>query len=65
MPGTIVSLRVRPGQRLSELKDQDSYSYELAIIYIGGRDQTELLEKYQRCLEVLSFDIEHIASAVN
>ncbi len=64
MPGTIVKLRVRAGQRLSELKDQDSYSYELAVIYIGGRDQAELLEKYQRCLEVLSFDIENIESAV-
>ena len=62
MPGTIVKLHVHPGQRLSELKGQDSYSYELAVIYIGGRDQAELLEKYQRCLEALSFDIEHEGS---
>ena len=58
IPGAIVKLRVKPGQRLSELSGQDSYSYELANIYIGGRDQLELLGKYHRCLEMLRFDIE-------
>ena len=57
-PHTVVLARVRPGQRLSELNGQDSYSYELANICIGGRDQAELLEKYQRCLEIIEFDIE-------
>ncbi len=58
MPGTVVRLHVKPELRLSELSGQDSYSYELASIYIGGRDQSELLEKYDRCLAQLHFDIE-------
>ena len=58
MPGTVVKLRVHPGRRLSDLSGQDSYSFELAVIYIGGNDQAELLEKYHRCLEELRFEIE-------
>ena len=58
MPGTIVKLHVEPGTDLDELTGQDSYSYELANIYIGARDQLELLGKYHRCLEQLTFDIE-------
>ncbi len=58
IPGTVVKLRVQAGQRLSELSGQDSYSYELANIYVGGRDQLELLGKYHQCLEHLTFEIE-------
>jgi len=58
IPGTVVKLRVQSGQRLSELSGQDSYSYELANIYVGGRDQLELLGKYHQCLEHLPFEIE-------
>jgi hypothetical protein len=37
---------------------QDSYSYILANIYVGAQDEAELIEKYQRCVRALPFDID-------
>ncbi|MFO7983842.1 MAG: ATP-grasp domain-containing protein [Desulfuromonadales bacterium] len=56
-PGTIVKIAVEPGQNLSELHGQDMYSYEIAQVFIGGRDQRDLLEKYDEAMEALDFDI--------
>ncbi|MDZ7780716.1 MAG: ATP-grasp domain-containing protein [Gemmatimonadota bacterium] len=62
IPGTVVQLQVAPGMRLSELFEQDSYSYALAIVYVGARNQRELLERYRWCVAELPFDIEPVAS---
>ncbi|MFP4033746.1 MAG: acetyl-CoA carboxylase biotin carboxylase subunit family protein [Desulfococcaceae bacterium] len=59
-PGTVVQVTVEPGRRLSELTDQDSYSYKLAMIYMGAKDDETLLENYDRCVEMLNFEIEEI-----
>ncbi|MFP4170226.1 MAG: acetyl-CoA carboxylase biotin carboxylase subunit family protein [Methanomassiliicoccales archaeon] len=58
MPGTIIKMGVREGQHLDELQGQDSYSYQLANVYIGGNDRLELLNKYHRCMDRLHFEIE-------
>lgn len=58
IPGVDVQILVREGLRLSDLPNQDSYSYEVADLYIGGRDERELLDKYHRSLQMLPFDIE-------
>jgi len=42
--------------RLSELANQDSYSYEVADFLLGANSQHELLEKHRQCLEALSFE---------
>lgn len=55
MPGTIVKVLVSEGDRLSELHDQDSYSYKLAELFIGAGDHDELVDKYERCVEALPF----------
>ena len=34
--GCVVDVTVEPGERLSELHDQDSYSYAIANVYIGA-----------------------------
>jgi len=57
-PMTEVKIPVKPGQHLSELQGQDMYSYEIANVFIGGRDQAEMLDKYDEALAVLQFDIE-------
>lgn len=64
MPGTYVKLYVHEGMHLSELRGQDSYSYELANVFLGGRDQVDLLEKYNRCLELLPFEIERDEASI-
>jgi hypothetical protein len=41
---------------LSELRDQDSYSYEIAIILLGADDHQQLLQRYARCQQILKFE---------
>lgn len=55
-PGTEVYIEATEGMRLSELRDQDSYSYEIAIILLGADDHRQLLQRYARCQELLTFE---------
>lgn len=59
IPGLEIKLRVAEGMHLDDLLGQDSYSFELANIFIGGRDQQELVEKYERVVDGLTFEIEY------
>jgi len=58
--GTVIRPQVIPGMRLDELLEQDSYSYAICYLFIGGEDQKDLLDKYIRCQEMLTFEIESI-----
>ena len=57
-PDTFVNLLVEEGQRLAHLPFQDSYSFELADVFLGSEDQRLLLEKFRMVRERLPFDIE-------
>lgn len=59
IPGLEIKLHVENGINLSDLQGQDSYSFELANIFIGGRDQQELVDKYNQCLKGLTFNIDY------
>ena len=59
IPGLEVKISVTEGTVLSEMENQDSYSYELANVFIGARDQRELVEKYHQCIDGLTFDIDY------
>ena len=56
---TRIQVMVQKGDDLSKLGNQDSYSFELANVYIGGRDRIDLLDKYDQVLDGLQFDIEY------
>jgi len=56
-PGTYVELEVHPGMWLSELHDQDSYSYVLALIYVGADSHEQLMTHYDGIVERLDFDL--------
>ncbi|CAM2904441.1 ATP-grasp domain-containing protein [Saccharomonospora xinjiangensis] len=56
--GIEVDVVPKAGQRLSDLPGQDSYSYELAHIFIGARSETDLVRKYERCVEALPFGFD-------
>jgi biotin carboxylase len=58
-PGTRVELAVKPGQRLSELSVQESYSYELGRVHVGADDHEALDRAWDDVEELLTFDIEH------
>lgn len=56
--GVTVRIVAESGGRLSDLPQQDSYSFELAQVFVGAGSEAELVEKYERCVQMLPFDIE-------
>lgn len=58
VPGTDIGISAVEGCRLSELPEQDSYSYELAHVFVRAQDQDELERKYQACVDALHFELE-------
>lgn len=58
IPGVTVDVIVGEGDRLCELADQDSYSYKIANIYLGGADAAELTDKFERCAAALPFEFD-------
>lgn len=60
-PDTVVRPQVKVGMRLSDLLEQDSYSYAICQIYVGGEDTKDLLDKYVACQQMLTFEFEPIA----
>ncbi|HEY7775734.1 MAG TPA: ATP-grasp domain-containing protein [Kineobactrum sp.] len=61
-PGAVVQLHVREGMCLSELKHQDSFSWELAVLFIGADTEAELEERIEICQQMLPFEIEPAAA---
>jgi biotin carboxylase len=57
-PGADFKIRVTEGARLSELEGQDSYSFELANIFLGGDSRIELLQNYDAAVEMMPFEID-------
>ena len=60
IPGVVVDLVPQEGQRLSDMDAQDSYSFELAFVYVGADSEAELKEKYQRTIDSLHFEFEEV-----
>ncbi|WP_433870927.1 ATP-grasp domain-containing protein [Saccharopolyspora sp. CA-218241] len=58
VPGTAIAIIPAEGDRLSDLPGQDSYSYELADVFIGARDEADLEEKFRRCSQALNFEYD-------
>ncbi len=56
--GCIVEVTVAAGERLSERHDQDSYSYAVANVYIGGATEDELTRKFEQAVAALPFEID-------
>ncbi len=54
-PEARTRINARAGMRLSELVEQDSYSFDLAWIFLGGEDTAGLLAKYEEAVGMLPF----------
>ncbi|MDI5892582.1 acetyl-CoA carboxylase biotin carboxylase subunit family protein [Halomonas rhizosphaerae] len=61
-PGTLVHLNVREGMRLSELKHQDSFSWELGVLFTGAQTREALTERIESCRRMLPFEIAPLSS---
>ncbi len=57
-PGTDIQIHLHEGQRLGDIRHRDSYSYELATIFMGADSRAELQANYRRCREALDIRIE-------
>jgi len=64
IPGTVIQPQVQKGMKLSHLFEQDSYTYAIAHIFIGGRNQAELLERYRKCVSMLEFKLAPLTEKV-
>lgn len=58
-----IHIIARENEHLSDLPIQDSYSFELAEIFIGAQHQHSLLEKYKSCIALLPFVLEPVEKA--
>ena len=62
--GAEVQINVIPGMRLSELRDQDSYSYEIANLFMGADSHEKLLANYREAITMLPFHIVHDGESI-
>ncbi|HWD02032.1 MAG TPA: ATP-grasp domain-containing protein [Amycolatopsis sp.] len=53
--GVRISICPSENLRLSDLPEQDSYSFELAQVVIGAQTPEEMAEKYRTCVDGLHF----------
>jgi hypothetical protein len=56
--GTQIEIVAKAGQRLSELPEQDSYSFELAHLFVAADTEREMVQKYEACVDALRFEFE-------
>jgi hypothetical protein len=63
VPGTRILVEVREGMLLSEMRDQDSYSYELATIFVGADNHAELESRFHACMARLPLHHEELPKA--
>lgn len=57
-PGTMVMVEVEEGQRLSEMRQQDPYTYELGAVFLGGADTDDIERRYRDIREALPLVVE-------
>ena len=57
-PDARVLVQVTDGVRLGELGNQDAYSTRLAVVYLGAKNEDELLSKYERAIDMLGFEVD-------
>ncbi|WP_067970082.1 ATP-grasp domain-containing protein [Nocardiopsis trehalosi] len=61
IPGVRVDVVPSEGERLSDMPGQDSYSFELAHVFIGADSHEEMRRKYDDCVAALRFEFDGVA----
>ena len=59
-PELIFHAGIEEGMQLSDLRAQDSYSFEIADLFIGGQDEAELHEKFRTIMQMLDFQFSEV-----
>lgn len=56
--GVQIEIVAEAGKRLSELPEQDSYSFELAQLFVAAHTEHEMTQKYEACVAALRFEFD-------
>lgn len=59
-PATRIASNVTKGMRLSDLPEQDAYSYAVASLWMGASTQGKLLWNYEQVLKRLNYEFTEI-----
>lgn len=59
--GAVVQLNVNEGMQLSSLLEQDSYSYDLAHIYVGAERPEDLHKIYEQITQTLEIGLKPVS----
>ncbi len=60
--GTRIQIEVHEGQQLSQMQGQEVYSYEVAVIFMGGQSRQELENRYADLLQRLDLQFRPVPS---
>ncbi len=60
VPGTSFAPQVTEGMRLTDLPEQDAYSFAVAHMWMGANKQSGLLWNYEKVLKGLNFEFTEI-----
>lgn len=58
--GTRISSHVRKGSMLSDLPEQDAYSFAVASVWMGANKQSKLLWNYEQVMKKLNYEFTDI-----
>ncbi|MDR9486333.1 MULTISPECIES: ATP-grasp domain-containing protein [Sediminimonas] len=58
--GTRIASHVTQGMKLSELPEQDAYSYAVASVWMGASKQSKLLWNYEQVMKRLNYEFTDI-----
>ncbi|RRQ22743.1 ATP-grasp domain-containing protein [Thiohalobacter thiocyanaticus] len=53
VPDTMIKMNVSEGTKLWHLREQESYSYEIAWIFVAANTRQQLQARYRKCVEGL------------
>lgn len=58
-PDAMFTSHVREGMDLRDLPNQDSYSFELGDLFLGGESREALTENFREAMQILGFRFSH------
>lgn len=60
VPGVIFLPEVKQGQNLSDSWEQDSYTFEYGVLFVGGETKEEIFEKREEAISLLPFEFRAV-----
>jgi len=64
VPDAMIRLNVSEGMKLWNLREQDSYSYDIAWIFVAGNLRQELQSRYRECVAALDFRFAELRESI-